>query len=95
MHVDRNNQGNSYITGVGNYHYGETFFYDDSEDVYDFYTMTNAIPRFGTSGTILRGNIKTIKDTVITFNGKLPHGTMPFQGERFALICFFCEYDHV
>ncbi len=75
-------------SSVGDYQCGETFFYDDSEDAYDFYTMDNAIPRFGTSGTILRGNIKTIKDTVVTFNGKLPHGTMPFRGERFALICF-------
>ena len=41
LHVDKNNQGNSYITGVGDYQYRETFFYDDSENAYDFYNMTS------------------------------------------------------
>ena len=68
LHVDKNNQGDSYITGVGDYQGGGTFFYDNSEDAYDFYTMTNAIPKFGTESTMLRGNIKNIKDTVITCN---------------------------
>ena len=88
LHVDKNTQGDSYITGLGNYEHGETFFYDAENSAPDRWTMKNKIRHFGDPGTVLHGHAKQIKNKVITFNGKLPHGTLPFVGERYALILF-------
>ena len=94
LHVDKNNQGDSHITGVGDYEGGETFLLDGSEDAYDFYTMKNAIPRFGTEGTMLRGNIKKIKDTVSTFNASFLMEQCP-SGEKIRNDLLLSRYKHV
>ena len=77
LHIDKNNQGDSYITGLGEYEQGETFFYDAENNAPDRWTMSNKIRHFGDPGTVLHGHAKQIKNKVITFNGKLPHGTLP------------------
>ena len=86
LHVDRNNQGLSYITGLGEFTGGETFFHDPTGK--DAYMIPDNASKIGEKGTVFRGSIKSIRSKVIEFNGKLPHGTMPFKGQRFALIVF-------
>ena len=88
LHVDKNNQGESYITGLGSYEGGATFFYSCDEQAPAQYVMTEKIKKFGDVGTVLHGYNRDIKQEIVAFDGTKPHGTLPFTGERFAVIGF-------
>ena len=62
VHVDRKNQGESWIVGVGSWTGGETFFYD--KDSLGSRKLTEDIARIGPKGTLLPGETQQIDGTI-------------------------------
>ena len=56
LHVDKNNQGMSFITGLGSFEGGETFFYSIDEQAPDAYIMTEKIAGWSNNVSRLRGH---------------------------------------
>merc|ERR1719265_2015826 len=85
-HRDKNNQGPSYITGLGSYVGGQLFVEDKNGDM--IFPLQEAIPGVGSKGECLQGHIESIRKHLVEFDGNRAHGTLPFKGERFSVIRF-------
>ena len=84
--MDNSNQGPSWITGAGSWKGGETLFFN--EDSATTHRLSEDIPKVGPTGILLSREARQINGMLWEFDGKQPHGTLPFVGERHAMIAF-------
>jgi len=78
-HKDKNNAGWSLIFTVGDHSAGELFI--DHE--------TGEAELEG-----VKGNKIPVHNSLVLFDGNQTHGTMPFEGERYAIILYAIGTDH-
>ena len=96
LHVDANNQGTSWIIGLGPY--GEGFLWLmnvggeklNQDDV--AITVTEPLRGYQfKKGDVIHGRVHDIRGKWFEFDGRIPHATMPYQdGPRISLV-FFCR----
>lgn len=88
MHVDGNNQGWSYICGLGDYEGGDLWIMDDAGTVERKVQSEMSGYRNLSVGQTVRGRAVSCKNTWVKFNGNVPHATMPFTGARISIVYF-------
>eukprot|EP00397_Hematodinium_sp_SG-2012_P033760 GEMP01036121.1.p1 GENE.GEMP01036121.1~~GEMP01036121.1.p1 ORF type:complete len:340 (+),score=75.47 GEMP01036121.1:96-1115(+) len=85
-HVDKQNKGASRMLCLGEYEGGDTWYHDGEGD--GEYTCEKKLSKDYDAGTKLRGSTLKTRNRWIHFDGNRLHYTLPFTGERFALIYF-------
>ena len=92
VHVDSNNEGPSWIIGLGDYTDGELWIYEPtrgpSPRIAD--GPVDGYPEFQ-RGIPMYGHQVDIRNKAHTFDGTVPHGTIGFAGSRVTLIAFTCR----
>jgi len=89
MHKDKYNRGASFITtlsppGTAG---GQTFIEDPAGD--HVHRLSEDIAGIGKAGDSIRGRAEQSRKQLVRFDGNLcRHCTMPFEGERYAVILF-------
>jgi len=88
LHTDLNNEGPSYIVGLGTYSGGELWLYDPDGPVH--VEVRAPIPGWPSAraGSSLPGRLVDIRNRLVPFNGKLPHMVWPYQGSRTSIVWF-------
>eukprot|EP00930_Biecheleria_cincta_P037597 TRINITY_DN25823_c0_g1_i1.p1 TRINITY_DN25823_c0_g1~~TRINITY_DN25823_c0_g1_i1.p1 ORF type:complete len:2603 (-),score=588.26 TRINITY_DN25823_c0_g1_i1:172-7914(-) len=89
LHVDKNNYGPSYIIGLGNYSKGQLWILDpDGKEDFKVTTPLRGYPNIKV-GDVVKGTLHDINHKWLKFNGHVPHGAVPYEGEcRISLVYF-------
>ena len=94
-HVDKNNEGMSYIIGLGRFTGGEVWVHDDSVLADGEWAPGRSLRLSGgdvgdhyKDGQNYYGRVLDVYEKWVVFDGNRLHFTRPFQGERISLIFF-------
>eukprot|EP00439_Symbiodinium_sp_Y106_P060043 s3090_g8.t2 len=90
-HVDKNNLGNSFIIGLGNYKGGELWAHDDEGDVPVDLTESIRSMLHYRAGVTYRGRTFDINGRWQSFDGNRLHCARPFEGTRYSLVFYTCD----
>ncbi|CAE7373665.1 Zdhhc9 [Symbiodinium microadriaticum] len=90
-HVDKNNLGNSFIIGLGNYKGGELWAHDDEGDVPVDLTESIRSMLHYRAGVTYRGRTFDINCRWQSFDGNRLHFARPFEGTRYSLVFYTCD----
>lgn len=95
LHVDRNNLGLSAIVGVGGYESGGLWIMNPGGEKLQEgdLGMCVAEPLQGYDfkrGDVIYGQVHSIHNKWVQFDGRVPHAALPFTGTRISLV-FFCR----
>lgn len=94
-HVDKNNLGDSFIIGLGDYQGGSLWVQDDAGEAEITLEESVTSMYHYRSGLSYRGVDVDIKSKWQRFDGNRLHFTWPFMGTRFSLVFFTCDrYSH-
>jgi len=90
-HVDGNNLGVSFITGLGNYTGGNLWMHKD--DGNKAHTLEETLKRTAMyqKGETFMGADVSIRNRWVEFDGNRLHFARPFRGTRFSLVYFTCD----
>lgn len=77
LHLDANNEGESHIVGVGDFEGGELWVHRQ------VYSDVPWEPRVGGVAETL-----DVRSSFATFDGNMPHCTLPFTGTRYSIIYY-------
>ena len=94
-HVDKNNEGMSYIVSLGRFSGGEIWVHDGADPTVDngvagsvIRLMDDDVPEQYKAGELYHGRILDVFQRWTQFDGNRLHYTLPFEGERISLIFY-------
>ncbi|CAJ1421142.1 unnamed protein product [Effrenium voratum] len=89
LHVDKNNHGPSQIIGLGPYTGGELWVYQEEGGNIPM-VVTEPLRGYPhlTVGKVIYGRLHSIRNAWFSFDGRVPHSAMPFEGDRLSIVYF-------
>ncbi|CAE7323490.1 Zdhhc9 [Symbiodinium natans] len=90
-HVDKNNLGNSFIIGLGDYKGGDLWAHDDDGDVLLELSESIRSMHHYRAGMSYRGRTFDIHCRWQSFDGNRLHYARPFEGTRYSLVFYTCD----